>query len=598
MALLLNCQELSKSYGGRPLFTGITFGIDEGERIGLIGPNGSGKSTLLKLIAGEETPDAGFVAARRQLRLAFVAQEDTFPAGRTVRQVLHEALADSHLDEHEREVEVEILLGQLGFAQPDQPAAELSGGWQKRLAIGRALIRRPELLLLDEPTNHLDLEGVLWLEWLLKNAPFGLIVVSHDRYFLENVTNRTIELSRAYAEGFLSINGPYSEFLIQREGYLAAQAHQQMALANKVRREVEWLRRTPEARSTKSGARVREAGKLIDDLAELRFRNSQDRAAGVDFTASGRKTRDLLVAKGIEKGFDGRALFRGLDIVLAPKMKLGLLGVNGSGKTTLLRILAGEAEPDRGEVRRADGLRIVYFDQEREHLDRSLSLRQALAPSGDTVIYRDRPIHVAAWAKRFLFRTEQLEMTVGFLSGGEQARVLIARLMLQPADLLILDEPTNDLDIPTLEVLEESLADFPGALVLVSHDRYLLDRLSTELLALDGKGGARYFADFSQWEWARDSEAAAQQRSAAPAKTAARPAEVGRLSQVEQRELKRMEERIEAAEAKVAELEARIADPTVASDHLRLQEAWAALQQAQEKVAVLYARWEELEARR
>ena len=600
MAFLASCQDVSKSYGARPLFKNITIGIAQGERLGLIGPNGSGKSTLLKLLAGMERPDTGAVSTRRMLRLGYLSQEDTFPAGTTVEQALADALEGTSLEEHERAIAVEAMLNKTGFARGDQAAETLSGGWRKRLSIARELIREPELLLMDEPTNHLDLEGILWLEGILKNAPFAYLLVSHDRYFLQNVTNRVVELNPAYAEGYLSVDGTYADFLVRREEYLSGQAHQQQALASKVRREVEWLRQGAPARSTKSGARIKDAGKLMEDLAEVRFRNSQDRPVNIDFDATRRRTRDLLVAQGVEKSLDGRKLFGPLDVTLSPGGKLGLIGPNGSGKSTLIRLLTGALEPDRGQIKPADGLRVILFDQAREQLDKGISLRQALSPNGDTVIFRDNPVHVAAWAKRFLFRTEQLEMSVSYLSGGEQARVLIARLMLQPADLLILDEPTNDLDIPTLEVLEESLLEFPGALVLVTHDRYLLDRVSTEILALDGRGGTGFFADYSQWERARREARAASVAAAKPARgpAAAPVTPARRLSSSEQRELSRMEERIEAAEREVEALQGKLADPAVAKDHLKLQECWSQLQAAQKRVADYYTRWEELEAKK
>lgn len=596
MAVLLSCQALTKAYGARPLFHDISLGVGENERMGLIGPNGAGKSTLLRIFAGDEKPDGGTVSPRRGLRTAYIAQEDLLPAGATVESVLTDALAGEALDETEREVRIEVALGRVGFARRDQAVETLSGGWKKRLSLARALVREAELLLIDEPTNHLDLEGVLWLESLLREASFAFILISHDRAFLENVTTRIVELHPQYAEGFLSVNGTYSDFLIQREEYLGAQANRQSALATQVKREIEWLQRGAQARSTKAQGRINQAGQMIDELAELKFRNNQSRTAGIDFSASGRQTRELLVGKDLTKSLGGKTLFQRLSLTLAPGTRLGLLGPNGSGKTTLIRLLTGELTPDAGTVKRADGLRVVLFDQNRAQLDKSQTLRDALSPNSDTVIYRGNPMHVSGWAKRFLFKTEQLPTPIRYLSGGEQARILIAQLMLQPADVLILDEPTNDLDIPTLEVLEDSLLSFPGALVLVTHDRYLLESVSTDLLALDGKGGARHFASLDQWQAAQmplpPAAPAAASRPKAPA-----PAP-NRLSTAERRELGQIEAKIEAAEEEVAALERQLEDPAVASDAARLREVWDALPPAREKAAALYARWEELEARR
>jgi ATP-binding cassette subfamily F protein uup len=595
MTVLLGCQSLTKAYGPRPLFRNLTLDFSEGERIGLIGPNGSGKSTLLRILAGLETPDEGTVSVRRTARLGYLAQESSFPPGATVGQVVLGALADVKLEEYEKATRAGITLGKVGFAEAAQPVDTLSGGWRKRLAVARELVRKPDLLLLDEPTNHLDLEGILWLEELLQDAPFAFLLVSHDRYFLENATNQIIELNKTYPEGCFRVQGPYSTFLDRREEFLGGQARQEQALAARVRREVEWLKRGAAARTGKSRSRTQEAGRLLDDLAELRERNARAATVQIDFSSTGRRSRKLLQAEGLAAGYENPPLFRDLSFTLSPGTKLGLLGANGSGKTTLLRVLAGERPPDAGTLERADGLRVVTFDQDRGQLDRTLTLRRALLPNGDTVVYQGRPFHITAWAKRFLFRPEQLEMPVGDLSGGEQARILIARLMVQPADVLLLDEPTNDLDIPSLEVLEEGLAEFPGALVLVSHDRYLLDRLCTEILGLDGRGNARLYADQSQWLADQRRPEDPKPRKEAPPKPAREKPK--RLSYQEQRELEQMEASILAAEEALAAREREVEQAGPSGDHVRLRQSCEALQEAREAVEKLYARWGELEAR-
>jgi ATP-binding cassette subfamily F protein uup len=597
MALLLSCNGLSKSYGARPLFEDISLGIQEGERIGLIGPNGAGKSTLMKIFAGDVDPDAGTVAARRNARVAYLPQEDVFPAGATPLSVLEDAMRGQGMDELERQVEIQMLMGQMGFSDPEQPVETLSGGWRKRTAIARELLRKPDLLLLDEPTNHLDLEAILWLEKLLAQASFGFVLISHDRYFLENATTRIIELSRAYPQGYLSVEGKYSDFLVARDEFLAAQATLEATLATQVKREVEWLRRGPQARTTKAQYRIDEAGRMMNQLADVRERNNTDQTARIDFAATGRKTREMLVATDIEKSLGGRTLFSHLSFTLAPGVKLGLLGPNGSGKTSLIKTLTGELEPDSGTIKRADRLRVVLFDQARRQLDLSQSLRTALAGENDTVNFGNSTVHVVSWAKRFLFRSEQLEVPISRLSGGERSRILIAQLMLQPADLLILDEPTNDLDIPSLEILEESLAEFPGAMVLVTHDRYLLDRLSSEILALDGSGGTRFFASLYQWEQAQTPAAPPKPAATGPRKPRSED-NPQRMTRAEQRELERMEEKILAAEEHLATLQGQLNDPAVVSDYKRLQQASDDIAAAEREVAALYARWEELEAKK
>jgi ATP-binding cassette subfamily F protein uup len=451
---------------------------------------------------------------------------------------------------------------------------------------------------MDEPTNHLDVEGILWLEGVLAREARAFLVVSHDRYFLEHVATRVLELNRAYPDGVFSTDGRYSEFLARRDDFLRGQAAYEDSLANTVRREIEWLRRGAKARSTKAKGRIKEADRLIEELRDARAR-AATRSADIDFTASGRRSRRLLVARGLAKSLGGRSLVQGLDVTITPGTRIGLMGPNGSGKTTLLNVLAGALAPDAGTIERADGLRIVRFEQQRPGLDPQQSLRRALAPEGDTVSFQGRSLHVAAWAKRFLFQPEQLEVPVGRLSGGEQARIHIARLMREPADLLILDEPTNDLDIPTLDVLEESLITFEGGLVLVTHDRFMLDRVATGIVALDGRGGAETFADYAQWELAPRLQTPhpALSPEGRGGKSASARARSKRLGYLEQRELDAMQAAIVEAETAREMCRRAAEDPGIASDPAGLQARYAALEDARAEVDRLYARWAELEAK-
>ena len=591
--LLLSCEAVSKAYGTRGLFERLTFGLFEGDQAGLVGPNGSGKSTLLKILAGIEPADRGSRSLRGGVRVGYVPQDPVFPTGHTVDAVVLAALAG--VDEEDLPGRLAHALSRSGFADGRAAVDTLSGGWRKRLAIARELASAPDILLMDEPTNHLDVEGILWLENLLTERSRAFLVVSHDRYFLEHVATRMLELNRAYPDGLFQTDGSYSEFLARRDEFLRGQAAYQDALANTVRREIEWLRQGAKARSTKAKGRIKQAGRLIEELEDARARGLAA-TAGIDFTSSQRRTRRLLVVRGLTVSRGGRTLVRGLDLVVTPGTRVGLIGPNGSGKTTLLEVLAGVAPPDAGEIERADGLRIVRFEQQRAALDPAQSLRRALAPEGDTVTWQGRSVHVAAWAKRFLFRPEQLEVPVGHLSGGEQARILIARLMREPADLLILDEPTNDLDIPTLEVLEDSLAEFDGALVLVTHDRFMLERVSTVIVALDGRGGTATFADYAQWESVQTTVEPAQR------KAADRPAEASRqrpkrLGYREQREWEGMEQAILDAERAVGACLGAVEDPAIVSDPTALQQRYAALEAARADVDRLYARWAELEAK-
>ena len=609
MPPIINVQGISKAFGANPLFQNVSFTVSQGDRIGLIGPNGSGKSTLLRILAGSEVPDDGEVAFRKRLRVSYVEQDSTFKPRATVRSVAEDALESAKVHQAERGTRFAETLGRAGFEDLDVEASALSGGWQKRLAIVEALVQAPDLLLLDEPTNHLDLAGIEWLEALLEEARFASVIVSHDRYFLENVATDMAELSRVYPDGVLRVRGNYSTFLEKKEEFLHAQSKRQEALENLVHNEIEWLRRGAKARTRKSKARIGKANELMEDLADLNAR-TRTATAQIDFSASDRKTKRLieledvayrLPVKGDVKAEAGRTLFDKLNFVITAGMRVGLVGPNGSGKTTLLRLIRGELPPARGEIRRAEWLRIVYFDQTRE-LDSNMTLRRALAPEGDSVIYQDRVIHVASWAAKFLFTSEQLNQPVERLSGGERARVLIAQLMLQPADILLLDEPTNDLDIPTLEILEESLLEFRGSLVLVTHDRYMLDRVSTIVLGLDGQGGAESFADYSQWElWQaeRRQQAKTSARLTPRATALAEPLPAKtRLSYLEAREYAGIEERVAEAEELLQAKRVQLENPAIASDGPRLLSAHAEMDEAQAKVDELYRRWSELEKRK
>ena len=578
--------------------------MSDRDRIGVIGPNGSGKSTLLAMLDGRIKPDSGEVAVRKGTQVRCVLQVSDFALGDTIRSVIARALNQANVAESERPTRIAEILGRAGFSDLDVEAATLSGGWRKRLAIVEALVQMPDILLLDEPTNHLDFAGIAGLETLLQNASFASVIVSHDRYFLENVANEMVEINPAYENGTLHVSGNYSTFLQAKELYLHAQRNRQEALENRVHTEIDWLRRGPKARSTKSKARIDKAHEMIGELAEMNARTRTTKAK-IDFAASNRQTKQLITLDGISYGFGERTLFSDIHFVITSGMRVGLVGPNGSGKTTLLRLLKGELKASRGSMRQAHSLRIVYFDQNRQ-LDPDITLRRALAPDSDSVIYQDRVIHVAAWAARFLFTGENLNQRVGRLSGGERARVLIAQLMLQPADVLLLDEPTNDLDIPTLEVLEESLLEYRGALVLVTHDRYMLDRVSTVILGLDGLGSAERFADYAQWEdWQRSQAAAGKndrpletQRMSGDAHSTTPSQTKKKLSYKEQREFESIEQRIADAERELQAKHDALLDIGARSDAARLHAASIEMDTAQKAIDQLYARWVELEQKK
>lgn len=589
---LLGIHSISKSFGSQVLFEGLEFTISQGDRIGLVGPNGSGKSTLLKIIARIEPPDKGSISRRQNLRIGYSSQVPEFP-DLDLEQSLIQSVPHKG-NEHEWETRARILLGKAQFTDFAQNAQKLSGGWKKRLDIVRALMQEPDLLLLDEPTNHLDLEGILWLEKFLAREKISYVVVSHDRYFLESISNKVIEINRCFPEGLFASDGNYSTYLEHKQLFLENQKQMERGLAAVVRDEIDWLRRSPKARTTKSLSRINRAEKLIEELSDVRERNRVQKI-NLDFSTTERETRKLIVGKNLAKSLGNKQLFMGVDVVLSPGTRLGIVGKNGTGKTTLLRLLARMLPPDLGTIKYAEELKLVYFDQHREHIPPNVTLKQALSPSGDMVNYRGQYIHVNGWAKKFLFSPDRMELPVGCLSGGERARILIARFMLEPADVLFLDEPTNDLDIQTLEVIEESLKEFPGAVVLISHDRCLMDRVCTQILGLGEGLEQQLFADYSQWEDSIASLAKQEKKEADAPKAENRSAPVNKqkkLSYKEQKELEGMEEAIAKKEDAIAVLQKSLEKPGLqAQESLDL---YKKLGDSQHELEALYHRWQEL----
>jgi ABC transport system ATP-binding/permease protein len=611
VGILLSAQGLTAAFGARSLFRDVSFTVEDGERIGLIGPNGAGKSTLLRILSGALSADEGAISRRRGLRIALLEQVPRFTDGATVQDAIDEGATDGSA----REVLAKLSLDGRGAdpgITPETLVSSLSGGWKKRVALGRELARRPDLLLLDEPTNHLDVESIEWLEDLLAR-PDGpaTITVTHDRLFLQRVATRILELDRRNAGGLLSVAGDYVTYTQLKADNMHAQERREVVLRNTLRRETEWLRRGAAARSTKQQARIARAGTLADEVKELGTRN-ETRTVALEFQGAERRPRRLIEARGIAKRYDGRTIFSGVDLLLGPRVRVGILGPNGCGKSTLIRVLLGEEPPSEGTVVRADGLQVAYFQQSRDALDPELSVADTLCPDGDFVSFRGARVHVRGYLERFLFQSEQADMAVGKLSGGEQSRLLLADLMLREAQLLVLDEPTNDLDLATLGVLEESLTGFEGAVLLVTHDRYFLDQVATTILAFDptppgsavSATDARRrvvpFASFAQWEAWR-----AQQLQAEKAAVRARDGGGGgggksprrKLSYGEQREYDAIEETLARAEAALAVATADSERPEHASDAGRLVELLAAVTTRQEEIDHLYTRWAELEAK-
>ncbi len=600
MSHLLSLNQVSMAYGQKLLFEELSFHVHSGERIGIIGANGIGKSTLFKLMTGEVLPDQGNVSRNREMKLSLVAQAPQYDPEKCVEEVVLDHLiaadSDNRLAETERLVNVAIILDKVGFVDTKQKIASLSGGWIKRLAFAAAMVSDPDLLLLDEPTNHLDIEGAVWLENRINTDCNACVVISHDRAFLESCCNKIVEVNRRYPDGVLMAEGGYSRFLERRAEVLAANEKTLLSLSNKVRNEIEWLRRGPKARTSKDKGRTEQAHRMIDELADMKTR-ARETISDVQFVASGRRTKRLLAATDLTKKYGDHPLFEEIDLLLKPGLKIGLVGINGSGKSTLLKILAGVESADRGEIVSAQNLELVYFDQQREALDPNMSLKESLCEEGDSVLFKGQSIHVAGWARRFGFQSHQLEVPLSQLSGGEQAKVQIARLMLKPADVLFLDEPTNDLDLPTLEMLEENLLDFPGAVVLVTHDRYMLDQVSGVILGLDGKGGHVWVASYAQWQQhLKNAELEATEEREKKKKPREKNRPKG-LTYLEKKEYEGLEDAILEAEETMSTAESRLSDPSIATDPDELAKAYESFENCKTRVAQLYSRWEELETK-
>ncbi len=597
MSILINVHNLEKSFGSRMLFSGVNFGIESGDRIGLIGPNGAGKSTLLKILAGQTATDGGQVSTQKGLRIGMLEQVPQFTREATVEQTLTDVLQDPH--DWQEMARVQELMSRLNLSG-DVRVAELSGGWQKRVALARELARHPDLLLLDEPTNHLDIASIRWIEDLLTTATFATLTVTHDRAFLQKVSNRILELDRRNPQGLLDVKGGYADYLTAKEQLLSAQQRLESKLKNTLRRETEWLRRGAMARQTKQQARLQKAAELKETVEELSSRNATSQVR-LDFVGAGQKPKRLIEAKGISKSYDDRVVVPPTDVLIQPKTRLGLLGPNGCGKSTLIKLLLQKEKSDTGEVFHSEHLQVAYFEQNRETLDPNLSVIQTLCPSGDFVDHAGKPVHVRGYLSRFLFDPQQMEMPVGRLSGGEQSRLLLARLMLSSANVLILDEPTNDLDMATLNVLEDMLKEFAGAVILVTHDRYFLDQVSTEIRAFitDPLADEKQLITFAtveqweQWEQGRDEDG---RRHVTEREETTKQKNGPRLSNKDrERELAKLTTKIEVAEAELQKLVEESQHPDAATNPSKLMEMAKLMEQAQFKVDELYAKWERLE---
>ena len=597
---LLSTYKLEKSFAGKTLFKNVSLGIEEGDRIGLVGPNGAGKSTLLKIISGRMQPDSGEVTMNKGLRMGFLAQTPVFDPGVTIIDAI---MGDADYGEYigpAYEWMARLELSQFG----DQFLVEdLSGGWRKRVALARELIQAPQLLLLDEPTNHLDVTSIMWLEDFLAKAQFATLIITHDRLFLQRVTNKIFDLDPKNPNYLFTTVGEYSSYVESKELMMAGQEAKELTMKNTLRRETEWLRRGAKARLTKQKARIDRAYTLKDDVSDLVAKNAA-RTVKIEFKDAERNPQKLMELIHVSKAYDGKVLFNDFSYLVSPKTRMALLGDNGSGKSTLIRILLGQEQPDSGEVKQSERLKVAYFEQNRETLNPKVSVLKNICPEGDYVHYQGSYVFARSYLERFQFNRQQMDLPVEKLSGGEQARLRIAQLMLNEAQVLVLDEPTNDLDVQTLAVLEESLRDFGGAVILVTHDRYFMDQVAKEIIALhknpDGNTTMEHFAGFLQWEEWYDDQKELENTKKAEEKLEAKQAGVTKakkLSFKEKFELENMEANIKVVEEKLHAAQAQSVLPEVASNAGKVQELYTEIAKLQSEIERMYDRWAELEAK-
>lgn len=593
--ILCSLNNIHKSFGSRTLFHQLKFSIYEKERIAIVGPNGSGKSTLLKIIALLEPTDQGEISLKKNTKVSYVPQSDSFDLKASVIDIVK---ASTNLnDDIESEVQASIALSQCGFEDFNITPSELSGGWRKRLQIASAISQEPDLLLLDEPTNHMDWESIEWLESLLNKIQSTYIVISHDRAFLDNTTNKTIEISPLYQEGYKEYKASYTKFLDLKADVIETQLNLQSQMENKARREVSWLRAGVKARTTKSQSRIKEAHSLLSNLSQLKSQNYSQKTARIEIEQTGRKTKKLIEVKNLSFNYkDSPLLFSDLNFKLGPKQNLGLLGMNGSGKSSFVKVLTKALTPTKGEVVWADDLKVVFIDQHKESIDLNSTILQYLGDGADRVIFNDQSVHVASYASKFLFPTEKLNIKIEQLSGGEKARLVLAKKLLQPADVLILDEPTNDLDIDTIEHLEDTLDAFKGLLIVISHDRYFLSRLCDIYLSFGERN--EFYADVNQWLKDRKKLLSTEPKLSEQKEPADKPKQKKiqkKLSFKEKFELDNIESNIQSLEQDLQAQELQLQDPNIIENHELMQNCTKEISELQAKIAKLYSRWQELE---
>jgi ABC transport system ATP-binding/permease protein len=586
MNSLLSCHNIKKTFSSENLFENFSLNIQPKDHIGLLGPNGAGKSTLGKILAKQEEPDGGVVAYQKNLKVRYVSQQNVYDPKHSVIDVIKKRIGNETIDEHE----INRASSSLGFENLEQKVGNLSGGWLKKIEIAAALSGQSDLIIFDEPTNHLDLQSILWLEEQLQKSSFAWICISHDRYFIEKISSKIIEINSIYRDKFIVSNGSYQDFINNKSTYLAEQKNKHTNLKSKLKKERDWAAKSPKARSTKAKYRVDNVQVLEKDYTELQ-QQMQTKNYEFDFSKTTAQTKKLVEITNLSLQIGNKHLTQQTPLTFTLGQKISLLGLNGSGKSSLLKAIIKQLAIETGTIKLADNIKIVHFDQEKHITNPEQSLQEYLCETGDCVIYQGRQIHIESWRKKFGFSHSQLDSSMKKLSGGEKAKALIAKLILQPADLLLLDEPTNDLDIPTLEVLEESLKTFSGCLVLISHDRFLTNSVCNTFIGIDNNSNLNSYTEQNKWQ----EDIFLPTKTTKPKNKSSTTKKNKKLSYKEQREYDGMEKQVEALETKIDILKKDLEIASSTNNHQQLVTLSQELESNLTKLDTLYNRWSDLE---
>ncbi len=591
MQSIIYVDKAKKTYGDLTLFEDFVFSVEPNDKIGIIGENGAGKSTFLKILSEMEELDSGEIFKQKEVNISYVPQVQKFDESLSLIEWLFTKA--SYKEESEHVINIITQLRYFGFNDENEKIGNLSGGRQKRLLLCSSFLEKSELILFDEPTNHLDLEGILVFERLLNRASFAWVMVTHDRRLLEDSSKKVIEINNKYpGSSFRVNNGGYRNFLRRKEEFLLELESKKASLSNKLREEDKWLSRFPKARGTKSKNRIEKAELLREELSKTNV-SLKEKNINIDVQFSERKTKRLIELKDVSFRYEEEDVLKNINFTLTRKERVGLLGLNGSGKSTLLKLLNSDLDPSVGEIERAQKLEVIYFSQERKELDENKTLKEFVVEGGDIVVYKGEGVHIASWLSRFGFSSSCLNAVISTLSGGERARLLIAKLMLKECDLLLLDEPTNDLDIKTIEALESSLVDFRGAFMLVSHDRYFLEKVCSSFYGLEKDGSIIPYISYKEWE--RNIKASKKEKSASVTKNNRAKKTLVKRTYKEQKEYEGIEDKLLSSEKEVELLEEELKKEEHQTDAKKLVELCEKLKKAKSKVTTLYNRWEELE---